>query len=142
MGAFAIMYFGVADAVLLRRVHELFPYQRIVAIAAMVLGLALVGWSLAYFKSWRFRAALDVGHQLATGGPFAHLRHPIYAGLNLLAIGTAVWVPTVITSIGAALVVTGCSLRARAEEKLLIECFGDKYRSYKSRTRSFLPGVH
>ena len=46
------------------------------------------------FRSWRFRATLDKGHQLATGGPFSLLRHPIYMGLNLLALGRAIWVPT------------------------------------------------
>ncbi len=49
-------------------------------------------WALDYFRSWRFRAKLDEGHQLATGGPFRLLRHPIYMGLNLLALGSAFWV--------------------------------------------------
>jgi protein-S-isoprenylcysteine O-methyltransferase Ste14 len=57
-------------------------------------GAALMSWARVWFASWRFRAKVDASHQLATGGPFALLRHPIYMGLNLLALGSAVWDPT------------------------------------------------
>jgi hypothetical protein len=81
--------------------------------------------ALVFFRSWRFHAKLDEGHQLATGGPFRLVRHPIYAGLNLLALGSAIWAPSPIIWAGFALIAIGSDLRARSEEKLLERAFGE-----------------
>ena len=142
MLAFAVMYFGVANAVLPRRVPVWFPGQRIVGSVVIAGGAALVAWALLYFRSWRFRAKLEEGHQLATRGPFRTLRHPIYMGLNLLALGTALWVPTTIVWVAFVLVAVGSDLRARAEEALLERAFGPSYREYMARTWRFVPGIY
>ena len=99
-------------------------------------------WALVYFRSWRFRATLDKGHQLATGGPFRILRHPIYMGLNLLALGSAIWIPTPVVWTAFVLMAIGSDLRARAEEPLLLKVFGSAYREYSARTRRFVPGIY
>ena len=70
------------------------------------------------------------------------VRHPIYMGLNLLALGTAVWAPTAIVWVGFLLMVVGSDLRARAEEALLTKAFGPSYREYMTRTRRFVPGIY
>jgi protein-S-isoprenylcysteine O-methyltransferase Ste14 len=101
-----------------------------------------MSWALEYFRSWRFRAKLDAGHQLATGGPFRLLRHPIYMGLNLLAIGSAIWVPTPLLWTAVGVMLIGSDLRARGEERVLLAAFGDAYREYCARTRRFVPGVY
>jgi protein-S-isoprenylcysteine O-methyltransferase Ste14 len=133
---------GVGAAVIPRRVPVWFPGQRIAGTLIIALGAWLMCWALVYFRSWRFRAKLDAGHELATGGPYALVRHPIYAGLNLLALGTAVWVPTPLTWIAVGLMVLGSDLRGRAEEGVLRQAFGDAYRDYCARTRRFVPGVY
>ena len=81
-------------------------------------------------------------HRVIDTGPFALVRHPIYLGLDLLALGTAIWTPTVIVWVATALVLVGSDFRARAEEKLLLAAFGDTYRDYTRRTRRFVPGVY
>ena len=101
-----------------------------------------MAWALVYFRSWRFRAKLDERHQLATGGPFRIVRHPIYMGLNMLALGTALWVPTAIVWAGCVLMAIGSDLRARAEETLLASAFGPVYHEYRKRTRRFVPGIY
>src|SRR4029077_2576276 len=132
--AFAAIYLGLGNAVVPRRVPIWFPGQRLVGTLVIAAGAALASWSLVYFQSWRLQAKLDAGHQLATGGPFRFLRHPIYMGLNLFALGSAVWVPHPIVWLGVVLMVAVSDLRARAEEKLLTRAFGDAYRTYCART--------
>jgi protein-S-isoprenylcysteine O-methyltransferase Ste14 len=36
---------------------------------------------------------IEPGHQLATNGPFRLVRHPIYLGVDLMVLGTALWIP-------------------------------------------------
>ena len=141
MVAFGLMYFGLGYAVLGHRVVEWFRGQRITGAVIIVAGAALACSALLYFRSWRFRAQLDAGHALATKGPFALVRHPIYGGLNLLAIGTAVWIPNTLLWVAALLMVLGSNLRAAAEERILAEAFGQQYRDYMQRTRRFIPGI-
>jgi protein-S-isoprenylcysteine O-methyltransferase Ste14 len=140
--AFGVMYMGVGGAVFADGVPAWFAGQRLAGTAIMAMGAWLMCWSLVYFRSWRFRAALDAGHELATGGPYALVRHPIYAGLNLLALGTAVWIPALLTWVAVGLMFLGSDLRGRAEERLLSEAFGDRYREYCAQTRRFVPGVY
>lgn len=142
MIAFGVMYFGIANAVIPNRVPILFPLQRLAGALVIAAGAALMVWALVWFRSWRFRAKLDSGHQLATGGPFRFMRHPIYGGLNLLALGSALWVPTPILWVALALMILGGDLRGRAEEKVLTTAFGDEYRNYCARTKRFIPGIY
>jgi len=142
MLAFGVLYFGIGSAVLPDRVPDLFPGQRVAGTLLIAAGAGLMCWALAWFGSWRFRAQVDAGHQLATGGPFRLVRHPLYAGMNLLAIGTAVWIPTPVLGAALLLMLLGSDLRARAEEKLLASVFGNRYLEYCSHTRRFVPGIY
>ncbi len=140
--AFAVLYFGMGSAIFSHRVPNWFPGQRIVGALVIAGGAALVSWARIWFHSWRFRARLDVGHQLATGGPFRWMRHPIYMGLNLLALGTALWIPTPAVWAGVVLMSIGSDLRGRAEEQVLTVAFGERYVEYSKRTRRFVPGIY
>jgi protein-S-isoprenylcysteine O-methyltransferase Ste14 len=140
--AFGIMYLGIGLAVFGMRVPFWFRGQRVVASVVVGLGAVLVVSARVHFRSWRFRAQLDKGHELAMGGPFRLLRHPIYMGLNLLALGSAIWAPTPLLWIAFALMAIGSDLRGRAEERILEEAFGQRYRDYCGRTRRYVPYVY
>jgi len=142
MLGFAVLYFGIGNAVLPRRVPEWFGGQRIAGALVIAAGGVLMSWAVASFHSWRFRAKLDQGHELATNGAFALMRHPIYTGINLLALGSAIWVPTVIVWSGFVLLALGSELRARSEEHLLRRAFGERYADYTKRTKRFIPGIY
>jgi protein-S-isoprenylcysteine O-methyltransferase Ste14 len=142
MLAFGTMYLGLWRSVFVTGVPDWFPGQRIVGGLVIGAGATLMASALVYLRSWRFRARLDEGHQLATGGPFGLVRHPIYMGLNLLALGTALWVPTGMVWLGFVLMLLGSDLRGRAEEGLLERAFGASYREYRARTRRFVPGIY
>ena len=142
MIGFGVLYFGIGASVFPRRVPEWLPGQRIVGTIVIALGAVLMSSALLFFRSWRFRAKLDEGHQLATGGPFRLVRHPIYMGINLLAAGTAVWDPSIVVLAGAVLTIAGSDLRARSEEALLERAFGSVYEDYRRHTKRFLPGIY
>lgn len=143
--AFGVMYFGMALAVFGRRVplwFTSFGGQRVIGTIVIAFGATLMVFTFVHFRSWRFRATLDQGHQLSTGGPFRLLRHPIYMALNLLALGSAIWIPTVLLWIAVVWMAVGSDLRGRAEERILEDAFGDAYRSYCRGTSRFVPYVY
>ncbi|MEA2691430.1 MAG: hypothetical protein QOJ16_817 [Acidobacteriota bacterium] len=137
-----VLYFGVGRAVFGRLQRALFPPQRLAGAAVIVAAIALVAWTLAVFRSWRLRASLEAGHELSTDGPFGFVRHPIYLAMDLLALGTLLWLPDPLVAIGTVLVALGGDLRARAEETVLLAVFGDRYREYQRRVKRFIPGVY
>lgn len=142
MVAFAVLYFGIEQAVFRSGMPRVVPGQRVFGGSVILAGAALMYWARVCFGSWRFRAEIDAGHQLATGGPFRFVRHPLYAGMDLLALGTAIWIPTMIVWISFALMFLGGDLRARAEEPLLEQAFGEAYRKYRLGTHRFVPGIY
>ncbi|HEY4341418.1 MAG TPA: isoprenylcysteine carboxylmethyltransferase family protein [Steroidobacteraceae bacterium] len=137
--AFALLYVGLGTAVFGGHSLALFGSQKWIGCVVIECGAVLCSWTLVYFRSWRFRATLRIGHELTTGGPFRYLRHPIYVGLDLLALGSALWLPTPMVWGAFILVAAGGYLRARAEEALLLRVFGAEYVSYCKRTWRFIP---
>ena len=93
-------------------------------------------------KEWSLTAQVIEGHKLATHGPYAYVRHPIYTGMlgMLVATGLA-------TSYWQALVVAitvfmvGTFIRIRSEEMLLRETFGSAFEDYSRRVAAVLPKI-
>lgn len=104
--------------------------------------MALAAWTVTSFRSWRVRAIIAPEHELATSGPFALARHPVYLTADLLAIATGLWRPAPLVLLGAAVIAVAGDLRARAEERLLVAAFGERYRAYQRRVRRFLPYLY
>jgi protein-S-isoprenylcysteine O-methyltransferase Ste14 len=141
--AFAAMYYGVGQAVAAPgRMRLLWATHPILGGAVILAGAALLAWTLRVFRSWRFQARIDAGHRLSTDGPFAWVRHPIYAALDLLALGTLVWIPTPWTGAGLLLMAVMGDVRARGEEKVLVAAFGESYRRYRASVRRFVPKIY
>jgi protein-S-isoprenylcysteine O-methyltransferase Ste14 len=106
-------------------------------------GAAVVVRSRAELGSaWSFmpRANHDAG--FVTAGPYRVVRHPVYFGFILFAVGVALafgsWPAVTIALCGVA---PTFAWRARTEEKLLVRTFGDRYAAYRQRTRMIIPYV-
>ena len=108
--------------------------------------LALAGAALVVIchgelgAAWSFAPKADPSTGLITSGPYRLVRHPIYLGLTLLALGQAVafgcWPALFIALLG---VVPTLAWRARVEEKLLSRIFGESYEVYRQRTKMIVP---
>jgi protein-S-isoprenylcysteine O-methyltransferase Ste14 len=139
---FGTMYFALGNAVLGGEWTALFPGQDLVGLGVILGGTVVVAWSMRVFRSWRLAAALAPGHELCTDGPFRWVRHPIYLGFDLLAAGTALWLPSLFSAVAILVVAVVGDLRARSEERLLLDAYGERYRAYARTTRRFVPGVY
>ena len=82
-------------------------------------------------------------HSLVTTGVYAHVRHPMYAAFWLWALAQFLLLPNWIAG-AAGLVGFGVLFfgRVGAEERMLVDHFGDDYRRYMARTARIIPGVY
>jgi protein-S-isoprenylcysteine O-methyltransferase Ste14 len=115
------------------------------ALGAMLFfpGLSLVIWarmtlSENYFPSTGLGVQLFVGHKLVTSGPFARLRHPMYAGIILAAFGSFLIYMTW-TTLFLACFAPLIAVRARREETALALEFGEQWQAYCQRVPMWLP---
>jgi protein-S-isoprenylcysteine O-methyltransferase Ste14 len=69
------------------------------------------------------------------------LRHPIYSGFLLSALGTAIAIGEVRGLLGLGLVSLGFWLKLRTEEAFLLEQFGAQYSQYRRETKALIPFV-
>lgn len=113
--------------------------------AGLGLGLTSVGlfaWTHATLgRLWSTTLQLRPGHQLVTAGPYARIRHPMYAAilgwLISLGLAGATWIPFVFAALGTLIVL----IRIQREEKMMLEQFGDEYREYMKGTGRLLPVI-
>lgn len=75
-------------------------------------------------------------------GPYGLERHPIYSGLLLGVLGTAIVVGRVRGLLGAPLALAGVLIKIRREEAALRRHFGGAYEEYAKRVPALLPGTN
>ena len=76
--------------------------------------------------------------ELVTNGPYALVRHPLYGGLLLAMLGSALG-QSVLWILPLLLYWRGFVSSAQREERLLIEQYPDRYRDYMRQTKMFVP---
>ncbi len=107
----------------------------------VVLGLAFT-WTarLHLGPLWSSTSAPTEDHRIVDTGPYGIVRHPVYAGLLLAVVATAIERGR-IEAVGAALVlIAGVSLRAKLEERFLRRDLGDEaYSAYRARVPMLVP---
>ena len=114
------------------------------------LGVALIAGALFVF--WRAHADLGLNwspsleirekHELITKGIYGVIRHPMYASQWLWVIAQPLLLQNWIAGLVNFLIfIPFYMLRVQAEEKMMIDTFGDEYREYMKRTGGVLPKI-
>ena len=89
-------------------------------------GMALAFWARIYLgRNWGPPATMRVGHELVTSGPYAYIRHPIYWGMGVALLGTALAIGNVLVLLIAVVAILRFWWAARAENALLVRQFGE-----------------
>ncbi len=107
----------------------------------VVLGLGFT-WAarLHLGPLWSSTSAPTEDHRIVETGPYAVVRHPVYAGLLLAVAATAIERGRLEAVAGALVLIAGISLRAKLEERFLRRDLGDAdYSSYRRRVPMLIP---
>jgi protein-S-isoprenylcysteine O-methyltransferase Ste14 len=119
------------------------PLGQIVAWLGVALAFAcfiatLICWK-RMGKSWRMGIDPNEKTQLVFTGPYAYVRHPIYALSSWMMIGSVLAVPTISMCILAIIHILFLQWEARREEKYLVQLHGPGYAEYLSHVGRFIP---
>ena len=116
----------------------------VAGLAVALAGAALLMWGIAELRRGNALAAAPYPRTEATlvgSGPYAVVRHPIYAGLLLIAVGLAIDHPWIGSAIAAALLGLVLDLKRRREEAWLMERFPG-YREYRRGVKALIPFIY
>jgi protein-S-isoprenylcysteine O-methyltransferase Ste14 len=90
-------------------------------------------------RDWSAEVQIKEGHELIRSGPYAHIRHPIYTGLLLATLGTALLIGKYRGLLAVAMFLVGFTRKARKEESFLAAEFGSAFEEHRRHTGFFLP---
>lgn len=107
----------------------------------LCVGLVIAVWArITLAGNWSARVSLKEDHELVKRGPYRFVRHPIYSGLLVMVLGTAI----LVGQVGGFLVLVFCAcglyVKLRREEALLTKHFPG-YPEYMRRTKALVPFV-
>jgi protein-S-isoprenylcysteine O-methyltransferase Ste14 len=112
-----------------------------VGTALVVCGLALAVWARVYLgRNWGMPMTQKDEPELVTTGPYSRVRHPIYSGLLLAILGTAL-ATNLYWLFGLAVLSVYFMYSAKVEERQLCAAFPGAYPAYKARTKMLIPFV-
>jgi protein-S-isoprenylcysteine O-methyltransferase Ste14 len=112
-----------------------------IGVVLCVIGIGLAVWARAHLgRNWGMPMSTKESPELVTTGPYAFVRHPIYTGILLAMLGSALgesvfWVLPLVP-FGAFFVHS-----ARREEELMTKRFPEQYPAYMQRTNMLLPRI-
>jgi protein-S-isoprenylcysteine O-methyltransferase Ste14 len=108
----------------------------------VAIGLIFTLWARARIgRTWSAAVVLKEDHELIRTGPYAIVRHPIYTGFIVMALGTALDAGAAagLALVGALSV--GLWVKSRREDELMAASFPVEYPEYKRHVRAFIPYV-
>jgi methanethiol S-methyltransferase len=125
------------------------PHQPFIAIPAVfqILGvlLLLAGAGLSLFSVSRFGAAGFLGLRpekdtgLSRTGPHGRIRHPIYSGIILMAVGWILLDPSLPVLVTVGITFLYLPVGIGLEENKLVRQFGGEYIRYRSEVPALWP---
>ena len=127
---------GVLDA----RVRPDTPSMPWLGLGLTAMGVGISIWARVSLRAnWSGTVTLKDDHELISKGLYRWIRHPIYAGILLAMIGTAMIRGQLRCWVGFLIVLAAFYFKARREESFLRQEFGDGFEEHARRTGMFLP---
>lgn len=109
-------------------------------VALGCLGLSIVTWR-HMGEQWRMGIDPTQKLRLLVDGPFGRVRHPIYSLSILLMLCSVAVLPSPIMILLATIHITLMHIKARNEERFLLDTMGPSYAEYCRTTGRFIPFV-
>ncbi len=143
MAAYVLLFTGVASWGLLG--ERFLPDTRLWPVIGIILtyaGIFLAIWARAILgKNWSSAVTIKQDHRLIRTGPYSMMRHPIYSGILLAIVGTAVVKGEVKGLLAVPALLIAFLIKFRKEEHFMVEQFGREYEEYRQHTKALIPFI-
>jgi protein-S-isoprenylcysteine O-methyltransferase Ste14 len=117
------------------------PWFEGIGLAVFLLGLALAVWARLYIgRNWGMPMTRKEEPELVTTGPYKTIRHPIYTGIIIAMVGTALAV-SLFWFIAVGVLGAYFIYSATREERYMTEQFPEAYPAYKGSTKMLVPFI-
>lgn len=111
-------------------------------IALTLTGIAFAFWARAALgRNWSGSVTIKENHELIRRGPYRIVRHPIYSGVLLALLGTAIVFGRLRGFLGVAIAFGALWMKLQMEEQFMAEQFGEQYALYKSEVKALVPAI-
>ena len=138
----AFHFFGLGHALRLAQVYQTHSViLGAIGTVCVLLGVGLAVFARVYLgRNWGMPMSQKEDPELVTGGPYAFVRHPIYTGIILAMLGSAIG-ESVFWALPLILFSAYFVHCARREEELMRQQFPGQYPAYMQRTKMIVPFV-
>jgi protein-S-isoprenylcysteine O-methyltransferase Ste14 len=118
------------------------PGLGLLGVAVCALGIGIAVWARLVLRgNWGTPMSVHPNPTLTETGPYRLVRHPIYSGVGLALLGSALT-----GNIGWMVAFVACSayfvVSSRVEERDMLARFPDRYPAYMARTKRLVPFVY
>jgi protein-S-isoprenylcysteine O-methyltransferase Ste14 len=111
-------------------------------IAIEIGGIAFAVWARLHLgEYWSGRVTLKEGHRLIRTGPYAIVRNPIYTGIFVGMVGTAIALGEWRGLVAVAVILVAVWRKIAIEETYLSRQFGAEYDQYRHDVKALIPFV-
>lgn len=117
------------------------PFWAPFGAALCVLGVALAVWARVHLgRNWGMPMSIKENPELVVSGPYVWIRNPIYTGMLVAMLGTALaisllWLAVFVIS------AVYFIYSAKKEEGIMLKEFPNDYPAYKARTKMLVPFI-
>lgn len=121
---------------------EPIAWWRVVAALSLQPVALVLAWGAVRHlgRQFRINAGLYDDHELVETGPYAFVRHPIYASLFAMLLSCLLLLtPLIWAAVAVVLFLVGTEIRVRTEDGLLASRFGERFDDYRRGVPAYIP---
>ncbi len=108
----------------------------------LLTGMLFAAWArFSLGGNWSSNVTLKQNHTLVSSGPYRIVRHPIYTGLLVALLGTAIALGPLRCFVGVVLAAIAWKFKSITEEAFMVQEFGEQYTRYRTEVKALVPYI-
>ena len=118
-------------------------FLQLIGFFTMFFGGIIAIWARLILKNnWSGKVQIVEGQRVIKSGLYRFIRHPIYLGFSLCFFGSLLFRMNYAALLACIIMIPLHIIKAKQEEKLLLQEFGVEYSEYMNTTKRLIPFIY